>query len=134
MTEVKVLAKIALLAYGIVCLIFGLVYIFMAETIIASLAPGWEVNVFHPKMTGGFLVVIGFFDLLMILNKGWEWEHIKVAYMAMFTFIIPTIVAQILTLALLPVTTAFVNEMMLEVPLESALLILGIIGYLKQSA
>ncbi len=87
---------------------------------------------FHPRVLGGFLVVIGFFDILMILNKKWEWDHIKVAYMALFAFIIPMIIGQILALALLTPTAAFVNEMMIEIPLESVLLILGIVGYLKQ--
>jgi len=132
-TEVKKFAKIALLAYGIVCLLFGFILIFMTETFIAPLMPGWEVNLFHPRVLGGFLVVIGFFDILMILNKKWEWDHIKVAYMALFTLIIPMIVGQILALALLTPTAAFVNEMMIEIPLESVLLILGIIGYIKQS-
>ena len=125
-------AKIALLAYGIVCLLFGFILIFIAETFIAPLFPGWEVNVFHPRVLGGFLVVIGFFDILMILNKKWEWDHIKVAYMALFAFIIPMIIGQILVVALLTPTAAFVNEMMIEIPLESVLLILGIVGYLKQ--
>ena len=133
MTEVKMFAKIALLAYGIACLLFGIMYIFLAETLIAGYAPGWEINVFHPKVLGGFLFVIGFFDILMLLNKKWEWDHIKVAYMALFTFIIPMIVGQILALVLLSPTAALVGEMMLEIPLESVLLMLGIIGYLKQS-
>lgn len=133
MAELKMLTKIALLAYGIVCLLFGFMYVLFAETLIASMAPpGWEANVFHPKVLGAFLVVIGFFDILMILNKRWGWENIKVAYMALFAFIIPMIIAQILTLALLPLTQAFVNEMAFEMPLESVLLILGIIAYLKQ--
>ena len=133
MADLKLLTKIALLAYGIACLLFGFMYIFFAESYIASLAPpGWELNVFHPKVMGGFLVVIGFFDILMILNKRWGWENIKVAYIALFSFIIPVIIAQILTLALLPLTQAFVNEMAFEIPLESILMILGIIAYLKQ--
>ena len=132
MTEVKMLAKIALLAYGIVCLLFGFILIFTAETFIAPLFPGWEVNAFHPRGLGGFLVVIGFFDILLIFNKKWEWDHIKVAYMALFTLIIPMIVGQILSLALLSTTAAFVAEMMIEIPLESVLLILGIVGYVKQ--
>ena len=128
MTEVKLLTKIALLAYGIACLLFGFMYVFFAETLITSLAPpGWELNVFHPKVLGGFLVVIGFFDILMIVNKRWEWENIKVAQMALFAFIIPMIIGQILALTLLTMTPAFVNEMAFEIPLESALLILGII-------
>ncbi len=133
MTEVKMLAKIALLAYGIVCLLFGFILIFITETFIAPLFPGWEVNVFHPRVLGGFLVVIGFFDILMILNKKWEWDHIKVPYMALFAFIIPMIIGQVLALALISPTAAFVGEMMFEIPLESVLLILGIVGYLKQS-
>jgi hypothetical protein len=52
--------------------------------------------------------------------------------MALFTFIIPIIIGQILALVLLSPTAAFVGEMMLEIPLEAVLLILGIIGYLKQ--
>ncbi|MFW9893855.1 MAG: hypothetical protein ACFFFO_16740 [Candidatus Thorarchaeota archaeon] len=133
MTEVKMLAKIALLAYGIVCLLFGFMYILMAETLIAALAPGWEVNVFHPKVMGGFLVVIGFFDILILLYKKWEWENVYVAYMALFAFILPMMIGQILAVALLSPTAAFVGEMTLEIPLETALLILGIVGYLKQS-
>ena len=133
MTEVKTLTKIALLAYGIACLLFGFMLIIMTATFLDPLVPGWEVNVFHPRVLGGFLVVIGFFDFLMILNKKWEWDHIKVAYMALFAFIVPMITGQILYLVLLSPTAAFVGEMMLEIPLEAVLLILGIIGYLKQS-
>lgn len=133
MAELKALTKIALLAYGIVCLLFGFMYVLFSETLIASMAPaGWELNLFHPKVLGAFLIVIGFFDILMIINKRWEWENIKVAYMALFAFIIPMIIAQILVLVLLPLTPAFVNEMAFEIPLESALLVLGIIAYLKQ--
>ena len=132
MTEVKMFAKIALVAYGIVNLLFGIIYILMAEVLIAALMPGWEVNVFHPKVAGGFLVVIGFFCILMLLNKKWEWDHIKVAYMALFAFIVPMIIGQILALALLSPTAAFVGEMMIEIPLESVLMILGIVGYLTQ--
>lgn len=132
MTEVKILAKIALLAYGIVCLLFGIMYIFMAETLIATLVPGWEVNVFHAKVLGGFLVVIGFYDFVMILNKKWEWDHINVAYMALFSFIVPMIIGQLLAIVFLSPGATFVGEMMLEIPLEAFLLILGIVGYLKQ--
>ncbi|MFW9848322.1 MAG: hypothetical protein ACFFF4_04235 [Candidatus Thorarchaeota archaeon] len=133
MTEVKLLAKIALLAYGICCLLFGFMYVFLGPDLVASMAPaGWELNVFHPRVLGGFLVVIGIFDILLILNKGWEWENINVAYMALFAFIIPMLTAQVLAVVMLPLTTAFVNEMAFEIPLESVLLILGIVGYLKQ--
>ena len=132
MTEVKMFAKIALLAYGIVNLLFGVMYLLMFETLIVMLAPGWEVNVFHPRVLAGFLVVIGVFCFLMLLNKNWEWDHIKVAYMALFAFIIPMIIGQILAVALLSPTAAFVGEMMFEIPLESVLLILGIVGYIKQ--
>jgi hypothetical protein len=132
MTEVKMLAKIALLAYGIACLLFGFMLIFMTATFLDQLVPGWEVNVFHPRVLGGFLVVIGFFDILMILNKKWEWENVFVAYMALFAFIVPMIIGQILSLVLLSPTAAFVGEMMFEIPLESFLLLLGIVGYLKQ--
>jgi len=132
MTEVKMLAKVALLAYGIVCLLFGFMYIFMAETLIAMLAPGWEVNAFHPRVLAGFLIVIGVFDILIVLNKNWEWDHVKVAYMALFAFIVPMIIGQILAIALLSPTAAFIGEMMLEIPLEAFLLILGIVGYMKQ--
>lgn len=132
MSDVKMLTKIALLAYGIVCLLFGILYILMAETLLATLVPGWEANTFHAKVLGGFLVFIGFYDILMILNKNWEWDHIKVAYMALFSFIVPMIIGQILAMALLSPGAAFVGEMMLEIPLESFLLLLGIVGYLKQ--
>lgn len=132
MTEVKMLTKIALLAYAIVCLLFGIMYLFMAETFIATLVPGWEVNVFHAKVLAGFLVVIGFFDILIILNKKWEWDHVKVAYMALFTFIVPMIIGQLLAIVFLSPGATFVGEMMLEVPLETFLLVLGIVGYLKQ--
>jgi hypothetical protein len=69
----------------------------------------------------------------MFLNKNWTWDNIKVAYMALFAFILPMIIGQILVLVLLPTTPAFVAEMMFEIPLEAFLLILGIVGYLKQA-
>lgn len=79
MSDLKMLTKIALLAYGIVNLLFGIMYVLMAETLIASMAPpGWELNVFHPKVLGGFLVIIGVFCFLMLLNKNWDWVNIKV--------------------------------------------------------
>ncbi|MHA2192680.1 MAG: hypothetical protein ACXABV_16925 [Candidatus Thorarchaeota archaeon] len=49
MTEVKMLAKIALLAYGIACLLFGFMLIFITGTFLDPLVSGWEVNVFHPR-------------------------------------------------------------------------------------
>lgn len=94
--------------------------------------PGWEVNAFHPRVLGGFLVVIGIWGILMILYKGWEWENIEVAYLGMFSFILPMIIGQLLTLALWPVTAAFVSEMIFEIPLESGLFILGMLGFWKQ--
>lgn len=131
--EIKILAKIALLAYGIACLLFGFMYVFIGPEITASIAPaGWELNQFHPRVLGGFLLVIGFYDILIILYKGWDWENVKVAYMALFSFILPMLIGQILVMALMPMTQAFINEMFFEVPLESILFILGLIGYLKQ--
>lgn len=130
--EIKILAKIALLAYGIACLLFGLVFVFMGPQFIGTLVPGWETNALQPRVLGGFLVVIGFYDILIILYKGWDWENVKVAYMALFSFIIPMLIGQILVMALMPMTQAFINEMLFEVPLESILFILGLVGYLKQ--
>ena len=55
MSDLKMLTKVALLLYGIVCLLFGLMYLFMAETLIQTLVP-----IGHKEVEPGHLHAIGY--------------------------------------------------------------------------
>ncbi len=132
MTEIQKITKVSLLAYGIVCLLFGFMIIFLLDDIVTPMT-GWT-NPLHPRMFGGVLLVIAVFNFVILLNKDWEWEHVKLAYVVLYSLILVTIIAEVSVTAVYfsTLSAAFASEMIFEWIIMSALLILGVFSYMKQ--
>ena len=134
MTEIKKITKISILAYAIVCLIFAVMLIFFLDFWIAAVnMPTW-LNQFHPRGFGGALLVVVLFALLVLLNKDWDWEKIKVAYLVVYTWLPINIIMEVsVTVIFLPtLSNELVSQIILDVILMSILLVLGVYSYIKQ--
>ncbi|MBY9021072.1 MAG: hypothetical protein KGD67_08435 [Candidatus Lokiarchaeota archaeon] len=134
MTEIKKLTKIAILAYGIVCLIFAIMLIFLLDFWIAAVnMPTW-LNEFHPRGFGGALLVVVFFALLVLFNKDWDWEKIKVAYVVVYTWLPINIIMEVsVTAIFLPtLSNELLSQIIMDTILMSILLVLGVYSYIKQ--
>jgi hypothetical protein len=134
MTEIKMLTKIAILAYGIVCLIFAVMLIFLTDLFIANLnMPTWQ-NPVHPRMFGGALLIVVIFAISVLLHKDWDWEKIKFAYELMYTWILINIVIEATLLALLfpEASSNLIFEGVLDIVIMSALGILGLAAFMRQ--
>lgn len=134
MTEIKKLTKIAILAYGIVSLIFAIMLIFLLDFWIAAVnMPTW-LNEFHPRGFGGALLVVVFFALLVLFNKDWDWEKIKVAYVVVYTWLPINIIMEVsVTAIFLPtLSNELLSQIIMDTILMSILLVLGVYSYIKQ--
>ena len=134
MTEIKKITKISILAYGIVSLIFAIMLIFLLDFWIAAVnMPTW-LNEFHPRGFGGALLVVVFFALLVLFNKDWDWEKIKVAYVVVYTWLPINIIMEVsVTAIFLPtLSNELLTQIIMDVILMSILLVLGVYSYIKQ--
>ncbi len=134
MTEIKKLTKIAILAYGGVSLIFGIMLVFLTDVLIASLnMPTWQ-NPVHPRMFGGALFIVVIFTLLVLLHKDWDWEKIKFAYEILYLWIPINIIVEASSLAMLSsvISPAATMQTVMDVTIMSLLGILGLFAYIKQ--
>ena len=134
MTEIKKITKISILAYGIVCLIFAIMLIFLLDFWIAAVnMPTW-LNEFHPRGFGGALLVVVFFALLVLFNKDWDWEKIKVAYVVVYTWLPINIIMEVsVTAIFLPtLSNELLSQIIMDTILMSILLVLGVYSYIKQ--
>jgi hypothetical protein len=134
MTELKTITKISLLVYGLVCLLFGFMNIFLLDAFVTPMT-GWT-NPLHPRMFGGVLLVIAVFDFLILFKKDWEWEQVKVAFLVLYSLILVTIIMEVSVTAvyLASFSAAVVSEMIFENIVMSVLFALGVFSYLKQRA
>ena len=134
MTEIKKITKISILAYAIVCLAFAILLIFFLDFWIVMVnMPTW-LNQFHPRGFGGALLVVVIFALLVLLNKDWDWEKIKLAYLVVYTWLPINIIMEVsVTVIFLPtLSNELVSQIILDVILMSILLVLGVYSYIKQ--
>jgi len=132
MTEIKNITKISLLAYGIVCLLYGFLAIFflnMMETVTGPTDP------FQPRLFGGVLLVIAFYIFLVIFKKGWDWEFVKSAYLVLYSLLLSTIIMEgsVTVLLYSSLSTEAINMHLFDMIIMPILLILGIYSYMKQS-
>ena len=80
MTEIQKITKVSLLAYGIVCLLYGILAIFLLDMMVPILGP---MDPFQPRLFGGVLFVIGIFNFLIIkqikikINKNKSKNHLN---------------------------------------------------------
>jgi hypothetical protein len=134
MTEIKKFTKISILAYGIVSLIFAVMLIFFLDLwLVAVNMPTW-LNEFHPRGFGGALLVVVIFAILVLVNKDWDWEKIKVAYVVVYTWLPINIIMEVsVTAIFLPtLSNELVSQIIMDIILMSILLVLGVYSYIKQ--
>ena len=125
MTEIKKITKISILAYGIVCLIFAVMLIFFLDL--------W-LNEFHPRGFGGALLVVVAFAILVLFNKDWDWEKIKVAYLVVYLWLPINIIMEVSIAALYAstISSELLSQTFMDLILMSVLLVLGVFSYYKQ--
>ncbi len=134
MTEIKKITKISILAYGIVSLIFAIMLILFLDFWIAAVnMPTW-LNEFHPRGFGGALLIVVFFALLVLFNKDWDWEKIKVAYVVVYTWLPINITMEVsVTAIFLPtLSNELLSQIIMDIIIMSILLVLGVYSYIKQ--
>jgi hypothetical protein len=131
MTEIKTITKVSLLAYGIVCLLYGILGVFFVEMLESMTG---YTDPLYPRMFAGVLLVITFYTFLILFKKDWEWEHVKFGFLILYSLIISTIIMEGSVTAL-TISTMSVEELNLHIMdfiLMPLLLILGIYSYRKQ--
>ena len=134
MTEIKKITKISILAYGIVCLIFAVMLIFFLDLwLVAVNMPTW-LNEFHPRGFGGALLVVVAFAILVLFNKDWDWEKIKVAYLVVYLWLPINIIMEVSIAALYAstISSELLSQTFMDLILMSVLLVLGVFSYYKQ--
>ena len=134
MTEIKKITKISILLYGIVSLIFAVLLIFVTDFFLAALnMPTWQ-NPLHPRMFGGALFTVVIFALLVLLNKDWDWEKIKLAYEVLYLWLLINIIVEGSMVAFYGsvFSPELVTQLIMDVIIMSVLLVLGIYSYMRQ--
>jgi hypothetical protein len=132
MTEIKKITKISIAAYAIVCLIFAIMLIFFLDAWRTMVnMPTW-LNEFHPRGFGGALLVVVFFAILVFVNKSWDWEKIKVAYVVMYAWLPINITIEATLVVITPISNELLSQGIMDIIIMSILLALGIYSYLKQ--
>jgi len=128
MTEIKKLTKIVLVGYAIIWFIFGTLLTFLYD--MALNPEGWTNP--YLRMFGGVNYISAIFAILMLRKK--EWEEIKLTFAYLLGILISTLIIEVAVLAVLG-STFGASQIQLgssTIILESVLLTLGIVTYIKQ--
>ncbi|MHA1191481.1 MAG: hypothetical protein ACTSP9_04200 [Promethearchaeota archaeon] len=128
MTEIKKLTKIVLVVYAIIWFIFGTLLTFLYD--MALNPEGWTNP--YLRMFGGVNYVSSLFAILMFRKK--EWEEIKLTFAYLLGILISTLIIEVAILAVLGSTfgASAIQLGSSTIILESVLLTLGIVTYIKQ--
>jgi hypothetical protein len=131
MTEVSKITKVSLLLYGIVCVLYGVLAVFLPNMMEAFLGP---MDPFQPRLFGGVLFVIAIYAFLMIFKKEWDWEYIKFGYLILYSLLVSTIIMEGSVTALLfsTLSAEAISMHAFDLIIMPVLLILGIYSYRKQ--
>jgi len=129
MTEIKKLTKIVLIVDAIIFFIFGVMLTFLYD--MAMNPEGWT-NPYFPRMFGGVNFLSAIFAILMLRKK--EWEEIKLTFEYFIGLLIFTLIIEATVLATLGSTfgASTIQLGSSTIILESVLLTLGIVSYIKQ--
>ncbi|MFX0000898.1 MAG: hypothetical protein ACFE9Q_17540 [Candidatus Hodarchaeota archaeon] len=129
MTELKKLTKIWLVAYTIVTLLYGIMYLTIPELLIGAV--GWY-DPMDPRVFGGICLICSIYAIIILRRK--EWESVKLIYSYLFVIFIPTIIINISLLILLfPTLSAFaLSQFFMGLIFMSILFVLGVSSYIKQ--
>jgi len=129
MTEIKKLTKIVLVVYAIIWFIFGTLLTFLYD--MALNPEGWT-NPYFPRMFGGINYVLSLFAILLLRKK--EWEEIKLTFAIFIGILTSTLIIEVAVLATFGSTfgALIFQQGLSTIILESVLLTLGILSYIKQ--
>ena len=94
MTEIKKITKISLLAYGIVNVLYGPMFLFLPEFFIIFGVTTPTTNPYILRFGGATLLGIAIFAFLILIKKEWEWEKVKLAYEFMYYLLIVNIILE----------------------------------------
>lgn len=132
MTEIRNITKVSLLLYAIVCVLYGILAIFLPGMMEAMLGP---MDPFQPRLFGGVLFVIAIYAFLIILKKDWDWEYVKFGYLILYSLLVSTIIMEGSVTALLfpTLSAAAISMHAFDLIIMPVLLILGLYSYMKQS-
>lgn len=123
------LTKISLIAYAIVTLLYGIIYISVPE-LIGNLV-GWT-DPMAPRVFGGLCLVCSVYAIIILRRK--EWEGIKLMYSYLFVIFIPTIIINLsLLIVLFPtLPLAGISQFFMGLVSMSLLFLIGLVSYIKQ--
>ena len=129
MTEIKKLTKIALIVDAIIFFIFGVNLTFLYDM---TMNPEGFTNPYFPRFWGGLCFLSSLFAIVMLRKK--EWEEIKLTFTYLLGLFIPTLIIEVAVLATLGSTFGAQTILLGSgtITIESVLLLLGIVSYIKQ--
>ena len=129
MTEIKKLTKIVLLVDTIFWFLFGILLTFLYDI---TLNPEGWTNPYLPRMYGGVNYLSAIFAILMLRKK--EWEEIKLTFEYLIGLILLTLIIEVAVFATLYSTfgASWRSQGLFPITVETVLLILGIVSYIKQ--
>ena len=128
MTEIKKITKIALLAYGIVNILYGPMGLFFPVPLFIPAT----TNPFNVRYNGATLLGIAIFAFLILIKKDREWENVKLIYEFLYYLLIAMIILEPTRLAFGTPTTMMISQTIMDLIIMSALLVLGVYSYIKQ--
>ena len=130
--EIKMLTKISLLIYGLICTLYGVLTVFMTDMILATL--GLPNDPVYPRMLGGIFFTIAIFDFLILIKKDWDWEHIKFGWTLLYAMIVSCLIIEgsYFVLWYPTLSTSAIGFHVMDLLIMPMLLILGIASYMKQ--
>ncbi|MFW9878275.1 MAG: hypothetical protein ACFFG0_34775 [Candidatus Thorarchaeota archaeon] len=132
MTEIKKITKIALLAYGIVNIIYGPMALFLPYFFVNLGIITPTTNPYSLRFGGGTLLGISIFAFLILIKKGWEWEKIKLAYEFLYYLLTMNIILEPTKLAFGTPTSLMIFQTIMDIIIMAILLVLGVYSYIKQ--
>ena len=130
--EIKMLTKISLLIYGLICTLYGVLTVFMTDMILATL--GLPNDPIYPRMLGGIFFTIAIFDFLILIKKDWDWEYIKFGWTLLYAMIVSCLIIEgsYFVLWYPTLSTSAIGFHVMDLLIMPMLLILGIASYMKQ--
>lgn len=132
MTEVKKITKIALLAYGIVNILYGPMGLFFPDFFITLGVTTPTTNPYVLRFMGATLLGISIFCFLIVIKKDWEWEKINLAYEFLYYLLIANIILEPTKLLFGTPTGLMISQTIMDLVIMGILLVLGVYAYIKQ--
>ncbi len=129
MTEIKKLTKIVLLVDAIFWFLFGILLTFLYDM---TMNPEGWTNPYLPRMLGGINFISAIFAILMFRKK--EWEEIKLTFAYFIGIVASTMIIETAIFATFYSTfgASWRSQGLFPITVETVLLILGIVAYIKQ--